>query len=120
MIIGENQTILPSQGTAVFSSNAEFSKFVDVWLDNRVLPKRNYTVTTGSTVITLKANYIKTLSAGTHTLRIVSTDGYAETKFTVKDLPKTGDSSPILCWTVGLVLALGGIAAITRKKKTSK
>lgn len=120
MIVGENQTILPSQESAIFSSNAEFSKFVEVRVDGK-LPSRNwYKAQSGSTVITLQADFIRTLKPGDHILRIVSTDGYAETKFTVKALPSTGDTSMYLLWTGCLFLALGGIAVIIRKKKTSK
>ena len=37
-----------------------------------------------ATIITLKASYLNTLSAGTHTVEILWTDGSASTTFTIK------------------------------------
>ena len=56
----------------------------------------------GSTIVTLKADYVATLSAGEHTIGIVSTSGTATTTFTVNaktaadndmNSPQTGDNS---------------------------
>lgn len=42
-----------------------------------------YEVTPGSTVIKLKASYLNSLSEGVHTLAIISSNGSAETQFTI-------------------------------------
>ena len=67
-----------------FRSNADFADFECVKVDCNVVDKDNYTVSEGSTVVILKAAYLKTLSVGVHELAIVSETGEAKTNFTVK------------------------------------
>lgn len=67
----------------VIRGDGEYSDFQNVKVDGTVIGTENYTVTEGSTIITLNAEYLKTLSAGSHTFEIVWTDGTAKTKFTV-------------------------------------
>ena len=91
----------------------------------------NYTVESGSTKVTFKPSYLATLSNGTHTFTIVSTDGEANTTLTVQATaastsqtgqgnstavtsPKTGDTEPFWLWSVAIVAALVGTAAIIR------
>ena len=66
-----------------FTSNAAFADFQKVQVDGKDLDASNYAVKEGSTVVTLNASYLETLSAGKHTLAIVSDTGTAETEFTV-------------------------------------
>ena len=87
----------------IFRSNAAFSDFIRVELDGKPLMKRIIPpAKEGSTIVTLKADYVATLSAGEHTIGIVSTSGTATTTFTVNaktvadndtDSPQTGDNS---------------------------
>ena len=65
----------------VFRSEANVASFVRVEVDNKVVDPANYTVTEGSTIITLKKEFLATLSAGTHTLSIVSKNGTASASF---------------------------------------
>lgn len=70
-------------GSIRIRGNGEISKFVNVKVDGTIVDPANYTVTEGSTIIELKADYLKTLSEGTHTFEIIWTDGTAGTSFTV-------------------------------------
>ena len=54
---------------------------------------KNYTVTEGSTIITLKPKFLKTLSEGSHSFEIVWTDGTAKTSFTVAKNTAGGDDN---------------------------
>lgn len=63
--------------------NGEYSKFQNVKVDGNIIESKNYTVSEGSTIIELHADYLKTLSEGSHTFEIVWTDGAAGTGFTV-------------------------------------
>lgn len=63
--------------------NGEFSKFQNVKVDGNIIDSKNYTASEGSTIIELHADYLKTLSEGSHTFEIVWTDGAAGTGFTV-------------------------------------
>lgn len=66
-----------------FKSSADFTKFVCVKVDGTVIDAEYYITEPGSTKVTLKAEYLNTLSVGEHELIIVSSDGAAGTWFTV-------------------------------------
>lgn len=70
-----------------FTSDASFADFVRVELDGIALDEKNYTKKEGSTIITLNRDFVAALSAGEHTLAIVSKSGTATAKFTVKAKP---------------------------------
>ena len=72
-----------TDGNLVIRGNGDFAKFQSVKVDGNVIDAKNYTVAEGSTIVTLKADYLKTLSAGSHSFEIVWTDGAAGTHFTV-------------------------------------
>lgn len=70
-----------------FTSDASFADFIRVELDGTALEEKNYTKKEGSTIITLNRDFVAALSAGEHTLAIVSKSGTATAKFTVKAKP---------------------------------
>ena len=70
-------------GSLRIRGNGEYSKFQNVKVDGNIIDSKNYTVSEGSTIIELHADYLKTLSEGSHTFEIVWTDGSAGTGFTV-------------------------------------
>lgn len=70
-------------GSLKIRGNGEYSKFQNVKIDGNIIDSKNYTVSEGSTIIELHADYLKTLSEGSHTFEIVWTDGAAGTSFTV-------------------------------------
>ena len=110
VIRGANQTVFTNASSAVFTSNADYSKFDHVEVDGKTVAKKYYKATSGSTIITFNREFIKTLKTGSHKLTIVSRDGSASTTFTVKDpSPRTGDrTSPALL----LMLLLAGAGMI--------
>lgn len=103
-----------------FTSNAAFSDFIRVELDGKTLDEKNYTVKEGSTVVTLKADYVAALSAGEHTLGIVSESGIATATFTVSEKtaedddtnPPTGDISHMALW-IALLFVSGCLLTVT-------
>ena len=132
-------------GTLTFRANGDFSKFTGVKVDGTLIDAKNYTAKSGSTVITLKADYLKTLSVGTHKLTVVYTDGECSTNFEVKQAaseqtkptegdksdtttptggkdttsPQTGDNSNMLLWVALLFVSGAGVLGTTvySKKK---
>lgn len=74
-----------SNNSIKFRSNADFAEFVKVTVDGKDLDLKHYTANSGSTVIELNTEYLKTLSVGEHKISIVSTNGHADTIFTIKD-----------------------------------
>ena len=72
-----------TNGTVVIRGDGEFNRFHAVKVDGKVIDPANYEAKEGSTIITLKAEYLKTLSTGSHTFAIVWNNGIAGTNFTV-------------------------------------
>ena len=127
-----------ADGTYTIRANGEFSKFVSVEMDGKVVDGKNYTAKSGSTIITFSKEYMSSLSAGKHTVKVNFTDGSAETTLTVaqkdtKDTgktdagkkpasksPKTGDNSNLIAWFILLVASvciLGSLRAIRRQRR---
>ena len=73
-----------SDGTLKFVANGDFSKFTGVKVDGTLVAADKYIAVSGSTVITLKKDYLITLSVGKHTLTIVYNDGECSTEFEIK------------------------------------
>lgn len=72
-----------TDGTVVIRGDGEFNRFHAVKVDGKVIDRANYEAKEGSTIITLKAEYLKTLATGSHTFAIVWDNGIAGTNFTV-------------------------------------
>ena len=132
IIKGKGQSVAEGEKKALsFTSNAAFSDFIRVELDGKTLDTKNYTVKEGSTVVTLKADYVATLSAGKHTIGIVSESDTATTTFTVNakavvdndtKSPQTGDNSHMALWFALLLVSGAGVIGTTvyGKKKRAK
>ena len=88
MLDGKDQTFDAATSTDLsFRSKADFNKFSGVKVDGVSVASTNYTVSEGSTIVTLKADYLKTLDAGEHYVEIISNDGIAKTEFTINQAP---------------------------------
>lgn len=68
-----------------FKTDGEFSKFTGVKVDGTLIGADKYTAVTGSTLVTLKKDYLETLSVGKHTLTVVYINGECTTEFEVKN-----------------------------------
>ena len=71
--------------SVIIKIDRDINSFVEVLVDGAVIAKDQYTVTAGSTIITLKPEYIETLTEGTHTVTIRFADGFAQTTLKVKE-----------------------------------
>ena len=127
IIKGAGQSVTEGEKKVLsFTSNAAYSDFIRVEIDGITLDSENYTVAEGSTVVTLKADYVAKLSVGKHTIGVVSENGTAETTFTVNaktvNNPDTGDNSHMVLW-IALALVSGsamlGATVAGKKKKSS-
>ena len=116
-----------------FTSSAAYAHFQKVQMDGKDLDASNYTVKEGSTIVTLKASYLETLSVGKHTISIVSETGTVDTNFTIKSAPatndedvkspQTGDNNNMSLWIALLFVSgagLLGAAAYNRKRKYNR
>ena len=113
-----------TDGRLAIRGRGEISKFREVKVDGVTVDPINYTVTEGSTIITFKPEYLKSLSAGNHSFELIWTDGTAATNFTVAEntdqsakSPKTGEDFSMALCTVLLMVSCAGLAGIFAKRK---
>lgn len=140
IIEGKGQSVTAGEKKELtFKSNAAFDDFICVEVDGKTLDEKNYTAKEGSTVVTLDADYVSTLSTGEHTIGIVSESGTASTTFAVDakadstdspqaetsntNSPQTGDNSPLALW-IALLFVSGGLLTVIgiygKKKKYNR
>ena len=126
---GANQEYtITKDSEAKFKINADFRMFDGgkVYVDDELVDPNNYTAESGSTIITLKKEYVDKLSIGKHTLKVVFSDGgQATTIFNVAkttvpvENPNTLDN--VMIYIVSGVLSIIGITgAITFYKRKQK
>lgn len=145
IIAGDNQTLTANAGEALtVTADGDAAKLEAVQVDGVTVDPANYTVKSGSTIVTLSADFVKTLSAGSHTMTFVYTDGVATAKFTIQEtasssssassssaaasssaettLPQTGDNSNAVLWVILLLLAISAMAgtALYISKKNAR
>ena len=116
-----------TDGSLAIRGSGEISKFREVKVDGVTVDPVNYTVTEGSTIITFKPEYLKSLSTGNHSFELVWTDGTAATNFTVAEnadqsakSPKTGEDFSMALCTALLMVSCAGLAGMfVRRKKSS-
>lgn len=127
---GANQKYtITKNNEAKFKINADFRLFDEgkVYVDNELVDPKNYTAESGSTIITLKKEFVDTLSVGEHTLKVLFNDGgEAITTFNVArvtvptDNPQTGDN--IGFYIISGILSIVGLAGagiFYRRKQTN-
>lgn len=117
IIDGKGQTMVVDAAKDLsFRSNAPIGYFQKVLVDDKEVASENYVLTEGSTIVTLKTSFLKTLGVGEHKLSVVSTTGTAETNFTVteaaKPTPTPGSSQTTTTTTT--------TTSSTSKKKAGK
>lgn len=132
---GKNECwILNSTGGLSIKGSGPYSKFENIKVEGTIVDKKFYSVKDGSTIVTLKDEYLNSISVGTHIIELIWTDGSASTKFTVsknensnqkKDdtskkkssKPDTSDSSNILGFSLIFGISCMGIALFTMIRK---
>ena len=114
-----------------FTTDDTANSFLRVLIDEAEIPQGNYTVSGEPLAVTLHTDYLDTLSAGEHKIKIVTANGDASADFTVTDsenqestthgseLPNTGVSGKNPLWIVALIMCSGllAIAFSTRPER---
>ena len=113
------------------TANGDLDKFVKLSVDDSVVDPSNYDLVSGSTIATLKHDFLKTLAVGKHKIVFVYTNGQTEGSFEVKDtepvvpvapiapiederIVDTSDNNSIGLWIV--LMAVNGSFALLIKK----
>ena len=117
-----------------FTCNGSLDNLTGIYVDGALLDPSNYTVKSGSTILTLKASYLNTLAVGTHTLKFqYKNDMSTDTSFEIvkaedkketpvndtenTNTPQTGDTTNIALLMSLLVLSGGAVAFVSKKRK---
>ncbi len=123
-----------------FIANGAYSKFIGIEIDGAVISTQNYTAASGSTMITLKSDYLNTLTAGQYTIVVIYTDGEAQGTFTISekpmepteptdttepadedtDSPQTGDDSHIVPWIMLMLISGGAVLTLSIRPRSKK
>lgn len=110
-----------------FKTDDATDNLLRVLVDGQVVSSDKYSVSGEPLTITLHAAYLDTLSAGEHTIEIVTTNGSALTRFTVRsagaESPGTGDERHpnLWLWLMAFsVLGLAGLLVLDRRHRRSE
>ena len=113
ILSGGNQTIKRNQNLEV-KTNGDLDDLVDILVDGVKVPKKYCTLTKGSTILNLSAEYLNTLSTGVHKLTFVYDDASVDTTFIIEDEtnnPQTSDN--IYLWIITMFISILGIVGST-------
>lgn len=125
-----NFTTFTGSGDVTARIDADATKFVRLLYNGQVVDQENYTVESGSTIITLKESYLKTLGNGTHNFVAEFTDGTAALTLNINtqsgtdapvNSPATGDSNNSLLWILTGIVSLAGVSIFvfhTRRQRS--
>ena len=124
VILGDGGKYIKGSGEALsFTANGPYKTeevfFVALFVDGERVAEENYTAVAGSTVVTLKPEYLNSLKVGEHTLYFSyqfsgmglnsnTAEFTVEKKAADNDVPGTGDDSQLVLW-----ICVGSVALVT-------
>ena len=115
-------------GPFVMRFEAELADFSQLWHNSAVVHESNFEKDSGSTIITISEDYLRSLNSGTHIFiaefkngiseKIILEIGASSASSTV-GTPQTGDGN-VMGWTLALFLAvLGGLCLFAARARRS-
>lgn len=111
-------------GTLTFTINGDHDRFTGVQVNGKAISKSYYSSKSGSTIVTLKESYIKTISSqATHKITFLFNDGTVEGTFYIhKDAmtPATGDEANIVLYSTVFAVSLAALVALFLVSKKRK
>ncbi len=123
------------------TANGAYSKFTGIEIDGAALSAENYTVKSGSTVITLKPDYLNTLTVDEHAISVLYNDGEAAGTFIIAEKPtepadtskptekptdenstsvQTGDDFHIAPWIMMILISGGAVLTLSVRRRKQK
>ncbi|RDY30100.1 LPXTG cell wall anchor domain-containing protein [Lachnotalea glycerini] len=82
-----------SDGTLTITCSGALSDLTGIYVDGNLVDPSHYTLKSGSTILTLHADYLNSLSTGTHTLSFQYSEKSASTTFIIKAASTTDSST---------------------------
>ena len=120
---GANQTYEDGKDL-VIKASGNLNKLTNVLMDNNEIPENGRILTNGSTILTLKSDYLKTLTVGEHTVSFVYTNGKVDTKIIIpepKAIPTNGEKNPktsdnMIIYLVTLIVSIIGLNIVLKNR----
>ena len=116
-IFVEGQNEIYQNKDLTFKVNGEYSLFDKLYIQNQEVPNEYYTIKEGSTIITLKKEYLDTLDGGSYTITVTYKNGSSEsTSFSINKNsssvknPQTEDG--IIKYIISFIVSITSIAGI--------
>ena len=107
-----------------FTTDDTKDNLLRVLVDGKAIPPENYTVSGDHLAITLHPNFLDTLSAGEHTIEIVTVNGSATAKFIVhngeSESPATGDNNHMWLWATLMCVSSVCLASLLISSRNKK
>ena len=121
--ISNNPYIKKSGKPVIIKINSELKSFTKLLVDGKEITKNNYTLASGSTIITLKAEYLDQLKSGKHKVEVITKDGKVTVEITIKDAVKTNrrrgadtaDRTSIVGIAVLMIISIIGMIILRKK-----
>ena len=124
ILSGDNQTYeVDSSKDIVIKVDENLEKLIKVKLDGIEVNSSNYELKSGSTILTLKSNYLNTLEPGIHKVEFEYNDGYAEATLIVEKSDKTvktvekNNKIVLIVLLIIIILLIAGVVTYVYKKK---
>ena len=111
--------VLGSRKGLTFVCNGALERFDWLGIDSNKVDESNYTVKSGSTILTLKPSFLNELEEGEHTIVFIYDDGQTSLgRFNIRKVPPTGDTAQPVLFAVLAAVSLAALALLLRKKRT--
>lgn len=138
----KNTHVLGTSDTATITCTGELKDFVNVYVEGSQVDTSNYTLAEGSTILTFTAQYLNSLSVGTHPVTMNYTYGSVDTELIILSsedtantaesigasggtganvsvksaTARTGDNTPVLLWLLTAITAAVSIGMVFVRK----
>lgn len=111
-----------------FRIDGDFAKFKGIKIDGKIVEPTYYEVKKGSTIITLKPEYLKMFPTGKHKLDVIYTDKEVAVDFAIQGVKpvndtgeknimvQTGDKSNRMSWFILFLASSAIIALVTTQR----
>lgn len=131
-----------SNETLSFTANGAISRFLGIEINGKTVDSKHYEVKAGSTIVTLKQDYLDTLEAGKYTITFLYTNGETEGTFIVEAMeeetvpptteetvpptteetkpgtvPETGDDANVMLWFSLMIVSCAAILVLLNYKR---
>lgn len=131
-----------SNETLSFTANGAVSRFLGIEINGKAVDPKHYEVKAGSTIVTLKQDYLDTLEAGKYTITFLYTNGETAGFFVVEaaeeetvppttdetvpptteetepgTVPKTGDDANVMLWFSLMIVSCAAILVLLNYKR---